>query len=323
MDGGGRLPGPLTAGAGALRAAPPRGAAFPSPSPPRGRLLSFLTRTARRSVAVRRAGGFLPRFLGTGLLGAFFALVGAVGFFAGGHDRTFRETHGEPRHVIGRLLGFGLDKVTIAGIAGLEPHEVLAAAGLSARSSLLFLGVGELRDRLERVPLIRQVSVKKLYPRELVITLTERDAHALWQLNGELFVVARDGTVIDEMRDGRFAGLPLVVGEGANIRITEYLALLEAAGQLRERIRAGSLVSGRRWTLKVDGIDVRLPEEGAAEAVRRLARLQDANRVLDKDVIAIDLRSPDRVIVRLTEEAFAARAEAVKKRTIRGKGVET
>jgi cell division protein FtsQ len=115
----------------------------------------------------------------------------------------------------------------------------------------------------------------------------------------------------------------MVVGEEANTRTKEYIALLEAAGPLRARIRAGTLVSGRRWTLKVDGVDVRLPDIAAAEAVRRLVKLEQDNRILEKDIIAIDLRLPDRVVVRLTEEAAAARAEQIKKRPTRGKGVET
>jgi cell division protein FtsQ len=309
----------LTAGAGGAGMLS-SGPAFALPSFPR---FSSLSGGRRRPVFGRHRAPRLPRFLGTALVFSFFGAVGAIGFVAGGHDRAFQETYGEPHHVIARLLGFGLDTVTISGIAGLEPSEVMAAAGLSARSSLAFLSVKDLRDRLERVPLIKQVSVRKLYPHELVITLVEREPHALWQLNGELFVVARDGTVIDEMRDARFSGLPLVVGEGANKRADQYLALLEAAGPLKERVRAGTLVSGRRWTLKMNGIDVRLPEEGAADAVKRLVKLQEENRILDKDVIAIDLRMADRVVVRLTEEAFAGRADLVKKRSVRGKGVET
>jgi hypothetical protein len=82
--------------------------------------------------------------------------------------------------------------------------------------------------------------------------------------------VAVDGTAIDLMQDDRFVDLPLVVGERANERTKDYLALIEAAGPIRSRIRAGTLVSGRRWTLKMDnGLDVRLPEIGAAEALAR------------------------------------------------------
>lgn len=322
MDGGGRLLGPLTAGAGAAGVGLSAGAFRPALPPLFPNLLSVFKRRRRRG-ASRTPNRRLPPFLGSGLTLAFFGAVGAFGFVTGGHDAEFRAAYGEPYHAIARLVGLGLEKVTISGIGQLEEREVLTAAGLTAKTSLAFLSVTDVRQRLENVPLIKRVSVRKLYPNELVITLVEREAQALWQLNGELFLVAADGTVIDEMRDGRFAGLPLVVGEGANIRTDQYFALLEAAGPLKDRIRAGTLVSGRRWTLKMNGIDVRLPEEGAADAIRRLVKLEQDSRLLEKDVIAIDLRMSDRVVVRVTEEAFATRAEAVKKRMVRGKGLET
>jgi cell division protein FtsQ len=278
----------------------------------------------RRSVAVPMARR-LPRFLGTGLTLGFFALVGGYGMVAGGHWELLRAQQGDPRDLAARALGFGLDRVTISGIAGLSEREILGYAGLSPRASLPFLSVAEIRDRLERVPLIRSASVRKLYPGELAITLVERTPFALWQKNGELNVVAADGAVIDTLRDARLAALPLVVGEGANEKAADFLALLDAAGPLRPRIRAGMLVAGRRWTLKMDnGLDVRLPELGAADAVARLVRLEREQRILDKDVLAVDLRIADRVIVRLSEEAASARAEAVKKRIGRGtKGIDT
>jgi cell division protein FtsQ len=130
--------------------------------------------------------------------------------------------------------------------------------------------------------------------------------------------------VIDSFEDARFAYLPLVVGEEANLHTKDYLALLEAAGPLKGRIRAGTLVAGRRWTLKIDnGIDVRLPEHGIGAALARLVKLEREQGILQKDVIAIDLRMPDRVVVRLTEEAAAARLDGLKKKPVRGKGVET
>jgi cell division protein FtsQ len=303
MDGGGRFLRPLSAGLS--------GRAVIGVHPSSSR---FFARLQRR----------LPRFLGTTLTFGFFALVGVTGAVLGGHAQAFREHHGEPRHALARLIGFGLDQVTISGIAQLTEAEVLAAAGISTKVSLAFLDAADVRDRLERVPLIKSASVRKLYPNELVITLTEREPHALWQRNGELYVIAADGTVIDLVQDARFAHLPLVVGEDANGRTKDYLALLEAAGPLKGRVTAGTLVSGRRWTLKIDnGIDVRLPEIGALAAVARLVRLDREQRILDKDVLAIDLRMSDRVVVRLTEEAMADRLDLLKKKPVRGKGVET
>jgi cell division protein FtsQ len=301
MDGGGRFRRPLSAG-------------LPGRAGARASSPGSLERLRRR----------LPRFTGMILTVVFFAAVAVTGAVVGGHVETFRARHGDPQHALARLVGLGLDQVTIAGIARLSEVEVLEAAGISAKVSLALLDPVDMRDRLERVPLVKSASVRKLYPNELVITLVEREAHALWQKNGEVFVIAQDGTVVDRLQDARFARLPLVVGEDANRRTADYLALLEAAGPLRDRVMAGTLVAGRRWTLKIDnGIDVRLPEGDAAAAVARLVKLDREQRILDKDVIAIDLRRDDRIVVRLTEEAMAARLETLKKKPARGKGVET
>jgi cell division protein FtsQ len=321
MDGGGRYLQPMTAfpaGAAAARA--------PLAFPPRlNLLLPFrLPRLARRRSVAVPPGRRIPRFLGTGLALAFYAGVTFIGLSEGGHLDEIYARHGEPHHALARALGLGLERVTIAGIAQMREAEVLAAAGLDGRVSLAFLSVNEVRERLERVPLVRSAAVRKLYPNELVVTLVEREPHGLWQLNGELFVIAADGTVIDLMQDERFASLPLVVGDKANTRTQDYLKLREAAGPLKARIRAGTLVSGRRWTLKMDnGTDVRLPELGAAEALARLVRLEREQKILEKDALVVDLRMPDRVVVRLTEEAAAARADALKKKPMRGKGVDT
>jgi cell division protein FtsQ len=310
----------MTAPAGFAAA---RASTFRSSSSRRSTALRLPSFTRRRSVSVpieRR----VPRFLGSGLAVAFFAGVAFLGLSQGGHlDEVYRE-YGEPHHALGRVIGLGLERVTMSGLSQMRESEVLAAAGLNDRLSLAFLSANDVRERLERVPLVKSASVRKLYPHELVVTLTERQPYGLWQLNGELFVIAADGTVIDLMQDERLADLPLVVGDQANGRAKDYVALLDAAGPLRGRIRAGTLVSGRRWTLKIDnGMDVRLPEIGAADAVARLVKLEREQKILEKDVLTVDLRMPDRVVVRLTEEAAGARADALKKKPMRGKGVDT
>jgi cell division protein FtsQ len=86
------------------------------------------------------------------------------------------------------------------------------------------------------------------------------------------------------------------------------LGLLNASGDLREKIRAGILVSQRRWTLKMtSGVEVLLPETNAKGAVELLARLEQEKNILEKDVVSLDLRVPGKIYVRLTEEAAEAR----------------
>lgn len=273
-------------------------------------------RGSRRSAVAVPLAERLPSGLGSWLAIGFLTLAAGTGAVLGGHYESFRESHGEPRHALARLVGLGIDRVTISGLSGLSEVEVLVAAGIDPKISLAFFDADEARKRLEATPMIREASVRKLYPGEVSINLTEREPYALWQVKGDLFLIAQDGTVIDKMDDGRFAHLPLVVGADANLRAKDYVALLAEAGPFASRIRAGSLVAGRRWNLKLDtGVDIRLPETGTGAALQRLVSLEQDFRISEKDLIAIDMRQPDRVTMRLTEEGAAARAEQLKSKT--------
>ncbi len=267
----------------------------------------------------------LPRFLGIGLLAAYFGTISLFSFWQNGDFTRYVADNGPLYNIAARAVGLGINRVTINGIGRLRVEEVLAAAQVTPQGSLLFLDVTEMRERLETMPLVKSASVRKMYPNELILTLSERQPFAVWQKNGELAIVAEDGTVIDHTVDARFASLPLVVGENANLHIKQYLELLETAGPLKSRIRAGTYVAGRRWTLKMDsGIDIRLPETGTMEALKRLVALEQSERVLEKDVLAVDLRLPDRVVVRLSGDAATARAESMKKKSFYGvKGIQT
>ncbi|MGC5780753.1 cell division protein FtsQ/DivIB [Methylobacterium sp. NFXW15] len=308
MDGGGRFPESLNPGPARAAGVSARLAGNP--------LLRFASRFPSRALSVRRVRGGqsmadrLPRGTGLVIVSVSCAALSLAGFVASGRYDAFVAEQGRPLDVAARIAGFGVKRVTITGISRMYEREVLAAAGIDWRSSVPFLDVNEARERLLRVPLIAQASVRKIYPNDIAITQIEREPAALWQKDGVINVIAADGTVIDAMRDDRYATLPLVVGENANAKLPEYLALVAAAGPLAERIKAGTYVSGRRWTLKLDGIDVRLPEDDPAGALARLVRLERNERLLEKDIIAVDLRMADRVVVRLTEEAAAARAEA-------------
>lgn len=250
--------------------------------------------------------------LGLGLGALFLAGVFFYGAKVGGEYDAFVRDNGAPRDMIARALGFGVDAVTISGQIELTETQLLGAAGVDARQSLVFLDVDDIRKKLLALPLVKNASVRKFFPDRLVIEVTERQPYGLWQKGGVVNIVAADGAPIDTLRDEKFASLPFVVGEGANTRIDEFIGLLAAAGDMREKIRAGILVSQRRWTLKMaSGVEVMLPETDPKSAVERLAQLERERNVLEKDVISLDFRVPGKMYVRLTEEAAAAR-EATK-----------
>ena len=267
----------------------------------------------RRAFVVKPIERRVPRGLGSVLTIALFAASIGYGIVRGGHYDAVVNAIGTPDVALARASGFGLDRITISGLNEMTAREVLHAAGIDERASLFSVDAEAVRERLLAMPLVQEATVRKLFPDGLQITLVEREPYALWQRQGEVFVVSADGKIIDTLRDDRFLRLPLVVGEGANERAVAFAKLLDTQPSLKPYIRAGILVGQRRWTLKLDnGIDVRLPEDNAPEALARLATLVKDKGLLDKDVLSVDLRKPDRVVLRLTEEGAAALADAQK-----------
>jgi cell division protein FtsQ len=257
-------------------------------------------RTERGSFLFRLMVLLTARGAGVGIALVLLAASGIYGTMLGGQYAAFVRTEGTIPDFLARTAGFGVNAVTIAGAHELSEKQILDAVDIRRTNSLLFLNVAKLRDRLVALPLVKDASVSKLYPNRVMIEIEERRPYALWQKDGGVKIIAADGTPITTLDETHFSKLPFVVGDGANARIGEYFALLDAAGDLRGRIKAGILVAERRWTLKMsNGVEVDLPEMGAAAAVAELARLQNKYGVLDKNIVALDLRFPGRLIARL------------------------
>jgi cell division protein FtsQ len=238
----------------------------------------------------------------------------SYGLVRGGHAEAFLSAYGDPFHALGRAAGFELNEISISGLGDLSEATVLSASGLRAGQALPLIDLETVRDHLLALPMVKDVELRKNYPHGLAIHVTEREGFAVWQTKGELLVISPDGAVIDKFRGEMPKGTPLVVGEGANIRARGLMQLLDSEPVLKTHVQSAVLVGGRRWTLKLDrGIDARLPEDGEAEAIARLATLVREQKLLDRAIVAVDLRMPDRVVMRLTDEALAERTEMLKK----------
>ncbi len=249
-----------------------------------------------------------PRGLGIVLAATLLLTVGAIGAVRGGEYRAFAAAEGGVGDFVARGLGLGVSMVTISGASRLTEREVLNLAGVSPKDSVPFFDVEAAREKLEKTPLIKQASVRKLYPDRLAIDLVERTPSALWQRGGEVNTIAADGAIIDELRDARLDNLPFVVGDDANARLGEFLGLLDNAEELRPKIEAGVLVGGRRWDFHMkSGVEVKLPEFAPGAAVATLLKLERQSRILERDILWLDLRTPGRAFARLSADAAAAR----------------
>jgi cell division protein FtsQ len=252
---------------------------------------------------------------GVGVAGTVVVILASLAYGAvkGDHIPSIIAALKDARDGAGNAAGFRIVSVALAGQHHVSREEVLAVAGVTGSTSLLFLDVEQTRERLKTNPWIADATVLKLYPGELQIGIKEREAFALWQKDGQVSVIADDGTVLEPYVSPRLIELPLVVGRGAETRAKKFLVLLDRYPALRAFVRAAVLVGERRWNLRLNnGIDVRLPETDIAPALERLVALDKEKNLITRDIVAIDLRLPDRVTVRLSEAAAQARIDAAK-----------
>jgi len=256
---------------------------------------------------------YLPRRVG--VAATVLILLGSAGFgiVTGGHLDEFVAALSDTRNALANSAGFRITTVVINGRKQLSQDEVLGIGGVNGRSSLLFLDAATVRGKLKANPWIADATILKLYPGQLQIDIVERTAFALWQQDGRLAVIADDGAVLEPYVSRRFVTLPLVVGKGAEVSAKDFLALLDRYPQVRSVTKAAIFVGERRWNLRLkDGLDVRLPENDVGNALASLSKLDKEDRLFSRDIVAVDLRLPDRLTVQLSEDAAKAREELFK-----------
>lgn len=211
--------------------------------------------------------------------------------------------------------GFRIQEITVTGRSRTSLDDIAAALAAGHGSPILAVNLERVKDRLEALPSVRVAAVERRLPGSLHLAIVEREPVAVWQNNGQHMLVDRDGHQIPGSIAG-YESLPLVVGDGAGVRASELLTLLDEEPLLAPRVKAAVRVANRRWNLMLDdavnGLEVRLPEDQPLEAWHRLAQLDRERGLTKRQISMIDLRAPDRLV--LKTERPASPAETAKRK---------
>lgn len=195
--------------------------------------------------------------------------------------------------------GLSVQHVLVVGRNRSGRDEVARALGAAQGQAILAFDPFAAKARLEKLSWVRAAVVERRLPDTIYLRLVEREPIALWQSEGALALIDREGVVVTREHLGRFPGLPMVVGRGAPEHAEAILDILRSRPVVMDATAAVVRVGGRRWDLTLkDGVTVQLPEDGAARAVTRLAQMIARDGILARDVLAIDMRLPDRLVVR-------------------------
>jgi len=208
--------------------------------------------------------------------------------------------------------GFRVDGYQIVGIRHMdrklvdavvidELRQAAAPEGVSKPAQPL-VDVSRIRERLLGFGWVKDARVSRRLPDTLVIDIVERTPAALWQDKQQLALIDGEGVVLDRVAVDDMPDLPLVIGPGANSRVSQLKSILADSPALQPQLASATWVGGRRWDLSFQsGETVQLPEgeQAARTALAKFAKNDRASGFLGRGIIRFDLRKPGQMTVRL------------------------
>ena len=201
--------------------------------------------------------------------------------------------------------------VNLLSIDGASPEladAVRQKLNLHLPQSSLALDLDAVRVQAEKLDAVASAVVRLGAGNVLQVGITERQPAWVWRIGQGLMLLDADGHRIAGLpsRADR-ADLPLVAGDGADAAVKEATAILQAASSLLPRVRGLIRISDRRWDLMLDRDQrILLPADGPVAAVEGLLALDKAENILARDLVVIDLRNPQRPVLRLAQSALDA-----------------
>jgi cell division protein FtsQ len=262
---------------------------------------------ARARKATGRALATLPvqpdtlKALGRKLFAATMAVLLVVGLFMLHVPQMIGTQIGE---LVG-AMGFSVKRVEIQGIHHMDRLPVYSVALDQKSTAMPLVDLGQIRDKLMQFGWVQDARVSRRMPDTLLVDIVERQPAAIWQYQGKLNLIDKDGVILQAVDPQAMPDLPVVVGPDANTQAASLTALLDAAPRLRPMFAGATWVGDRRWDVRFSsGETLALPEgdDAARAAYAKFDRMDQAAALLGKGFVHFDMRVPGKFVVRVSSE---------------------
>lgn len=237
-----------------------------------------------------------------------FVATFAAGIYLSDVDRraAISESWINMREAVEQRPEFMVSLLSIDGASPALADAIRKVAALPLPTSSFDMDIEAVRARIETLDAVERADMRLKAGGVLQVDITEREPAMLWRKADALEMLDASGRRIAMVlsRADR-ADLPLIAGEGADAAAPEALQIIAAAGPLLPRLRGLVRMGERRWDMVLDRDQrILLPEVGPVRALERIIALDQAEDLLARDILAIDLRNRARPVLRLAPDAL-------------------
>ena len=180
-------------------------------------------------------------------------------------------------------------------------NEIREILPLDFPVSYFDLDIKYLHKVVNEIPAVASAAIKISVGGVLQINVTEKSPAFIWRKDNVMSVIDETGSFI-RIANSRvdYPKLPLVVGEAANLVVSEISSLMQANEYFRDHVRAFIRVGERRWDLILENnVRIMLPQREFLAAFDRLMLMDEAGSLLSGRLSNIDMRLVVRPTVRV------------------------
>lgn len=209
---------------------------------------------------------------------------------------------------------FGVERVRIMNLKRLSSEEIVAESDIRGGDNIFKLDLEMIGKKIEENPWVAEVEIERIFPREVIIRVMEREERAIINLN-YLYYVDKNGEIFKPLSANDRLDYPIITGldrsyflkhpDKAEELLSKALGLLDMLAENRVfsvdtvsevhiDIKDGFILTTERY-----GVPVLLGRDNFAEKLAKLEKIYDDIRPDLASLRGIDLNVSDRVIVKM------------------------
>ena len=196
---------------------------------------------------------------------------------------------------------FMIKVASIDGSSDELANEIREILPLDFPVSYFDLDIKYLHKVVNEIPAVASAAIKISAGGVLQINVAEKSPAFIWRKGNVMSVIDETGSFI-RIANSRvdYPKLPLVVGETADLAVSEISSLMQANEYFKDHVRAFIRVGERRWDLILENnVRIMLPQREFLAAFDRLMLMNEAGSLLSGSLSNIDMRLVVRPTVRV------------------------
>jgi cell division protein FtsQ len=193
--------------------------------------------------------------------------------------------------------GFSISKINVISKGRVPEEDIRKILDFKNGDYLFDVKINETQKKIETLPWVKRVLVRRLWPDQVVIQIVEREPFALWQYEGKVEVIDVLGEVIEGASLNENPNLNLFVGKDAAINAVKINKTMLDFPSIAARVDSFIYVSENRWDIVMNGGNTRvlLSQHDLKDSLSMLEELHSERDILNLKIGIIDLRLKDRL----------------------------